>query len=208
MIVRAAEKMARHYSSLSSSPEKLYYEYAYGFQLLLSTAINTLLIVLLSLVFGAILETLFFMVSFISLRITAGGYHAKSHISCIFLICATYTALALLITLLPQSAMTMFSLLCIVASALIVWAYSPVAAVNKPIGSKQKLRLQSQSFVVVSVLMLIALASHLITAIPTKLVAFGMSGALAATASAYIARKIITKGETQFENAYEDRKYD
>lgn len=58
--------------------------YRYGCELFISTMINTIFILFQSLFVGRVLETLFFISFFCSIRIYAGGIHASSHFKCIF----------------------------------------------------------------------------------------------------------------------------
>ena len=56
--------------------------YAYGMELVLSGLVNVLSVLLISILIFHPADGLLFLVAFIPLRTTAGGYHANSHLSC------------------------------------------------------------------------------------------------------------------------------
>lgn len=64
--------------------------YAYGLELLLSGIVNVLCVLLLSNVLFHISSGLFFLLAFIPLRSTAGGYHANSHWGCNLVFLTTF----------------------------------------------------------------------------------------------------------------------
>lgn len=189
MIERFAHTLTGYYSNRVSFSDVQAEEVQYGFQLLLSTLINVALITIMSIVFKLFIESLFFTTSFISLRVTVGGYHAKSHRNCILINCVVYIAFVLINRMIPPAYLYLCSFACVIISSVIVWFYSPVEIKKKPIRAKQKERLRIQSLIIISALMAITLISYFAPIIPSKLVALGMSGALAATSSAFIEQK-------------------
>lgn len=202
MIERAAEGLAFYFCQRRVYPEAHIPEYSYGFQLLLSTVINAACVIAVSLVLQVFRHTLFFILAFASLRATLGGYHAKSHRSCILLVNIVYAPLALLMTKLPDGALAPYSLLCAIFTSLVVWMHSPVEARNKPLQEGQRRRLRGQSMAAASLLLFAALAANVSPApLWGRPIAFGLSGALAASASAYVEVKVQKKGEDQHEKA-------
>lgn len=59
--------------------------YQYGYQIMLEKAIAILMTIAVALILNAWVEVLVFCASFISIRIYAGGFHAKSIIGCLIL---------------------------------------------------------------------------------------------------------------------------
>ncbi|MBE5938505.1 MAG: hypothetical protein E7265_10815 [Lachnospiraceae bacterium] len=57
--------------------------YRYGLELLISTIINFILTVVVSLIFGRLYSFLPFTIVYVPMRLYAGGYHAKNHFRCI-----------------------------------------------------------------------------------------------------------------------------
>lgn len=58
--------------------------YDYCFEVFLSTVINFMAIVILAFASRTVIPTIFFLVGFIGLRVTAGGFHAETPIGCFF----------------------------------------------------------------------------------------------------------------------------
>lgn len=56
--------------------------YEYGFELLFSTVITVLFILLIGILWDELSRTMIFLLFFIPIRITAGGYHAKTYSRC------------------------------------------------------------------------------------------------------------------------------
>lgn len=67
--------------------------YAYGMELVLSGLVNVLSVLLISILIFHPADGLLFLVAFIPLRTTAGGYHANSHLSCNIVFLSTFVAL-------------------------------------------------------------------------------------------------------------------
>ena len=112
--------------------------YAYGFELMISTAVNIACVIVISVLFSAPLSWIFFLLPFIPLRMTAGGYHAKTHLGCCAVFCVAYTALLLPAVFLTAS-MTPALLTGISALNLIaVLLLSPMAAAGKPLDEKSR----------------------------------------------------------------------
>jgi accessory gene regulator B len=136
--------------------------YAYGFELMISTAINIVIVILISLLFRVPLAWVFFLLPFIPLRLTAGGYHANTHLACGLVFCVAYTIL-----LLPAVYLTAFMtplLLSLVsgASLLLVLLFSPVPASTKPLDDAKRSKNRRKS-IVLSVLLLLATALSFVT---------------------------------------------
>lgn len=58
--------------------------YVYGYELLISSVISVLIVVLVSIICGDFRYSLSFLLGFVLQRIYIGGYHATSHIRCYF----------------------------------------------------------------------------------------------------------------------------
>ena len=56
--------------------------YVYGFELIISSIIETGALLLVGFLIGKFVETILFLVSFSSIRFFSGGYHANSYFKC------------------------------------------------------------------------------------------------------------------------------
>lgn len=75
--------------------------YIYSFELLLSAVINLAVVVLLICLTGQVWGGVGFVLSFIILRQSAGGYHASSHFFCILSFTVIFSVFLAVIIFLP-----------------------------------------------------------------------------------------------------------
>ena len=59
--------------------------YRYGFELLVSTLVNMCILIVIGIVTNSRLQAAMYCAGFVILRIFAGGYHATTHLRCIFI---------------------------------------------------------------------------------------------------------------------------
>ena len=110
--------------------------YAYGFELLLATCVNIILVLIISAAFHHIYSGLFFLLAFIPIRSTAGGYHANSHFSCCLVFVGAYILVLTAISLMTEQIAMYVCLIFVVVSSIIVFRYAPVEARNKPLSQR------------------------------------------------------------------------
>lgn len=117
---------------ISSEDKEIYiYGLKQGFILLINI-ISTLFV---GFVFNQSLETIFFLVTYIPLRIYAGGYHARTQLRCYISSIVLIIAVLLVIKYIPW---TNFACLMIsTISALIIFILSPVEDMNKPLDAAE-----------------------------------------------------------------------
>lgn len=154
MIVNIAAHIAHRWVTsgvISKEDEGNYY---YGLQLLLSTLFNLAIIIGLSIIFRAPLAWISFMLAFVPLRLTAGGFHAKTHWACIGSFCTAYACLLLLSIKLPYAAYGTASTIAACSSLVIIYFLSPVAANNKPLTMFQTSRFRRYSIVLTIIFMI------------------------------------------------------
>ena len=56
--------------------------YIYGFKEIVFVALNLITTIFIGLIFNKIFEVILFMVTYIPIRVYAGGYHARTQIRC------------------------------------------------------------------------------------------------------------------------------
>ena len=133
--------------------------YAYGLELLLSTAISILLVILISVLFSHPLSWLFFLLAFIPLRLTAGGYHANTHLMCIIVFSVGYAALmTLYVTTAGFFSPMLLTAVSAVCFCLDLWL-SPVPTPNKPLADKEKRVNRRRSLLIAAVCLLLTALS-------------------------------------------------
>lgn len=127
---------------------------AYGMELIITSVVGLLLLILLSLAFGKPFAWLYFVLGFAPLRTTAGGFHAKTHSACftitlgMFVVSYVFSYQFLWISL--------SYLIISFISLLITVLFSPVEATNKPLTPIRKKLNRRRSIVIVAMFGILA----------------------------------------------------
>lgn len=165
--------------------------YSYGLELLISTAINILLVMIISFVFMQPLSWLFFLLPFIPLRLTAGGYHSKTHLGCCITFAGAYTLLVLA-GILTAAYVTPLMLIGVSAVCLLInLLLSPVPAANKPLDEQEKRRNRRRSLIISAVALLVTALSLFAGAGILMLFIFFLLGQLGAAVSLIVAKIVL-----------------
>lgn len=148
IINKLSEKVV---SILFSDNEKYSKEvYVYGMSLILSSAITTVLLLIVGLSIGYLIETVLYIISFSFLRIFTGGLHSKSYI-----MCNVYTLVLFLWTI---SVYLIFNDYCgeltvygpvLLLSILLIKKKAPIENTQKPIRPELYLFLKRKSLIVI-----------------------------------------------------------
>lgn len=194
MISKFALVMAGHFADRNIYKQEEISIYKYGFELLLSTIINLAGILLISALMNMVVGAVFFCAAFIPLRLSAGGYHAKHHWSCIVGFNVIFLAFAALHHYMSTSHILPYLLVSVLISSLLIWSFAPVEAVNKPLKDEQRKRQRQRSLIIACVNLAITLLFFAFQSINKflPLFAFYNSGALAASLS-LLAAEILHK---------------
>lgn len=115
--------------------------YTYGFELLISSIIETLILIISGVILNSFLETIVFIISFSFIRFFAGGYHAKSYLKC-----AVVTVIVYLLVIISYELFKDISFICqmgvivlvFLLSFVFVCVFAPIENANKKIENKQK----------------------------------------------------------------------
>lgn len=118
--------------------------YTYGFELLISSFISILLIILLSIMSQIPYAWLIFLLGFIPERVTAGGYHASTPLRCHIIFSSVFSLLLLALNVLTFP--SYFAVWTSIFELLLVYIFSPIEAVNKPLCESKKKTNRKRSF--------------------------------------------------------------
>lgn len=129
--MKTAEKMSEH----SVIEAKAIHIYAYGLELLYSSLAGVVALIIISAVYGKLFLWIPYLAGFIPLRLSGGGYHAKTHFRCVFTFSLLYS-LVLLIESVCTIPVKIYLVTCL-ANLVISLLFSPVAAPNKPLKESQ-----------------------------------------------------------------------
>lgn len=155
MLYRISRRIVCGWQQQHIIPSECVEAYVYGVQLLLATILNTFYIAAISALVALPLAWIPFLVGFIPLRITAGGFHAKTPWMCSITFCGSYVVCLVLSQVLSDNAVRILLLITSAVTVLIVYRYSPVPAGNKPLSDNEKKENRKRSLVIASCLFLI-----------------------------------------------------
>lgn len=133
--------------------------YIYGVQLLLSTVINIFCIALISAILDRPFAWIPFLVGFIPLRITSGGFHAKTPLTCSLFFCGSFFMCSILYKKLSGDGILLSILISSITTLILVYLFSPVPARNKPLSDTEKKRNRSLSLATATSLLLVVVTS-------------------------------------------------
>lgn len=118
--------------------------YTYGFELLISSIMSIFPIIILSIIMQIPNAWLIFLLGFIPERVTAGGYHASTPLRCHIIFSSVF-----LLLLVIRNALTFpscFAVWTSIFELLLVYIFSPIEAVNKPLCESKKQTNRHRSF--------------------------------------------------------------
>jgi len=183
LIEKLASRIARFFATKQIYSENEVAAYKYGFELLLSTVFTLVCVLAISIVLRNTWGAVLFFAAFIPLRVTAGGYHANHHWSCMTTMCITFFCFSLTQKLLLPAHVPHFSIAATLVACPIIWKLSPVAATNKPISEAKKNRKREQSLVIASVTIALLIIFIYVPGLPKDWIGYLTSGMLAASLS-------------------------
>ena len=128
--------------------------YEYGLELIISTGVNVFIMIGISSAFGRPFIVVPYLLGFISLRLFAGGYHAKNHLFCILFNTAVYSVSCLVALNIEESTAILASIIESCVSFALVFLFAPVPAKNKPLSIEEKKRNRTIALII-SVLFLV-----------------------------------------------------
>ena len=120
-------------------------EYIYGFELLLADVYIFFIMGCVSAIMNRWMETIVFLISFITLRRQAGGYHASSHFNCNAIFIATYLLFLLLLNYMLNIYVPIITAVGMILSIIIVIKLAPISHPNSPVSQKKYERCRKNS---------------------------------------------------------------
>lgn len=157
MLTYMAQWLSSFFISKNVIKEEERQIYDYCFEVLLSTVINFMAVVILALFTGTVVPTLYFLVGFIGIRTTAGGFHAETHRGCLLILISSYASFLFLLSLIPNVALSKIAMEICIISWLLVVIFSPVEDYNKPFRKEEYKKFKMVSNLVAILLTIIVL---------------------------------------------------
>lgn len=130
--------------------------YVYGLQIILNTLVSMGLVLLIGYCFHIFYETIFFLVSYSSIRLYAGGFHASSNEKCIGIFLLGYLVISFILSNVePVTCIYLTLVLCLLDISIFMWA--PVEAYNNPIPEQKKRGMKLKAFSISSIITIVIL---------------------------------------------------
>src|SRR6056297_1027840 len=129
--------------------------YTYGIKQGILIIINIATVVGIGLVLGLLAESMVFLVTYILIRTYAGGYHAKTQLGCYIFSTVAVTVIPLGIKYIIFSCF--IYLIAALISATIIYVFSPIENINKPLSKKEKILYGKKARTLVSILTTLSL---------------------------------------------------
>ena len=121
----------------------------YGIEILISDVVNLFVVLLTGLLFGHILCSLVFFISFAVLREKTGGYHADTHLKCNMVLAINTMLVMFIITWLKdKDYMQYIVVAATVFSGIVIGIFSPRDNVNKRLDAESKRKFKIQSLII------------------------------------------------------------
>ena len=122
--------------------------YAFGLEIMFSTLINFAVVIIIAALTGEIPAFTFFTAAFISLRLNAGGFHAKTHKGCVVILIAALFVYAAAFKLLPGTAKNISAVVFLIISTFTTFMFAPVEHQNNPLSNKSRLKLRKRAIII------------------------------------------------------------
>ena len=152
MVSKLAKNIAHFFVLQNITEESKEAIYAYGMELLISDVLNTLIVLLISLISHTLPAAVIFIAVFMGLRRFVGGYHANSHLSCMFTLVVVMLVFSYGICNVSEQIAQIFSIGFIIISLPIIFCIAPVPHPNKPMSEEKGIRLRKQSIILAAAL--------------------------------------------------------
>ena len=184
MLAKISKKMTSFFLRRNIITENEIDIYNYCFEVMLSTIINALLILIIALITHCVFESILYSVCFLVLRSYAGGYHAKSHIGCVCTLMFFYGSFLLMVKIFNSEVLKIINVVFANFSLLLVFLFAPVDSKNNPLDEERRLLLGKKA--IISTIVIITVAELInFSTVNTKL-SFAMLSAVFAVAISLI----------------------
>lgn len=188
MITRMSKKLSSFFAanSIIKAEDKEVYEYS--LEILFSTILNFVAVIIIALVSRKSLLTVFYLLGFIPLRLIAGGYHADTHFRCFLVLLGTYSAFLVIVTFLPDSFVWISTAAAVIITAIFIFLLAPVEDKNKPVSveAKKSFKLKSR----ITVFVYSAITVLLLFLLPGNRIAFALALGTVSVALSLLATKV------------------
>ena len=147
MISKLAKNIAHFFVIQNITEESKEVIYAYGMELLISDVLNTIIVLLIALISHTLPAVVIFIAVFMGLRQFVGGYHANSHLSCMFTLVIVMLVFSYVICNVSEQIAPIFSIGFITIALPVIFCIAPVPHPNKPMSEEKRIKLRERSII-------------------------------------------------------------
>lgn len=142
LLSKVSKKLSSYFIKRGDVAENEREIYDYYFEIMLSTILNALFLVVFGIVFRNFINTILFMFGFIVFRTVSGGFHAASHMKCFLTLAMVFSLLIIMLYFMPIKWMNVFTILFLLISTLLIYFVAPVEHKNNPLDTNTRLKLK------------------------------------------------------------------
>ena len=115
--------------------------YVYGIELVVSTLLGIVIVMLLSIAFNCVFDGLLFYMAFYTLRKFTGGLHCNTHLKCNLTYISIFLISVIINSLIKGTSLRIIVLgVFIVFSFVTIFLFAPIENINKPIKKENMLK--------------------------------------------------------------------
>lgn len=133
MLTHLARRISSFFISNRTMREDERQIYDYCFEIMLSTILNFCSVMVIAIITKTVFLTLCFIVGFMIIRATAGGYHAETHMACFMILIVSYVIYLVILLNLSNNIISVLTIIICVISTLLIIFLAPVEDHNKPL---------------------------------------------------------------------------
>lgn len=132
----------------------------YGFEIIISTLVGFLLVVIIGLCCGELLSAILFYTIFVGVRLSTGGYHATTHLRCKLLLCVCCLSTILTTIFFKNYYNIKVQTIIILFYLLTVFLFSPIEHPNAPLDNFAMKRNRGISIIVSFILAIVIMLGY------------------------------------------------
>ena len=185
MIKRLSQSLAKTIVNSGAGRNNSTAAIAFGLELIFTYLFGTAILMVISVLCRQPLAWLVFLLGFAPLRTTAGGFHAKTQLSC-FVVSSAIFLLSMIISFFLSWTTTVY-LLVSTLTLILVLLVSPVEAINKKLTKEQRSKNRTRSLII-SVVNIVITLLFCVMNVVSALINLYFAGVAMAAASLIIAK--------------------
>lgn len=163
MIDNICNKIAAFFVSKHNKRNIPFEVYKYGLQLIMSSIWTTIFIIYISCIFDTFIMGLLYLAVYIPLKVTCGGYHAKTIIKCFVASIINYFSVMILAKWLSILNLSVWIWLCILGvNAIFIAISAPVKNKKHNVGKSVAKKNKKYSLIIIGILGTILIITYLI----------------------------------------------